>query len=108
MKPADLFALISALEMPERSLNFLWADYHNAIAGLPGFKKAVKQQYRRLALQYHPDKNNGCDKRMKEINAAVELLLQLKIEPPRLQPVRIIFQFGGRGFVASTATTASF
>lgn len=107
MKLTDLSTLISVLEMPGRSLNFLQADYHNAVAGLPGFKKDVKQQYRRLALQYHPDKNNGCDKRMKKINAAVDLLLQLRIESPRPQPVRIIFQFGSGGFTASTATSAT-
>lgn len=107
MKLTDLCTLISILEMPERYLSFLQADYHNAITGLPGFKKTVKQQYRRLALQYHPDKNNGNDRRMKEINAAVDLLLQLRIEPPRTQPVRIVFQFGGGGFGASTATSAT-
>lgn len=107
MKPADLFTLIAILEMPQSCLKFLQADYHNAVAGLPGFKKAVKQQYRRLALQYHPDKNNGNDKKMKEINAAVDVLLQLRIERPQPQPVRIIFQFGGGGFATQNGTTTT-
>ncbi len=107
MKRTDLFALISILEMPEHCLSFLQVDYHNAVAGLPEFKKTVKQQYRRLALQYHPDKNNGCDKRMKEINATVDFLLQLKIEPPRPQPVRIVFQFGGGISTHGATSTAT-
>lgn len=110
MKLTDLFAIVKFLEMPEGCLRFLQVDYPNAIAGLPGFKKSVKRQYRRLALQYHPDKNNGCDKRMKEINAVVDLLLQLRIEPPRPQPIRIVFQSSGGGGTSatSTSTTVSF
>ena len=37
-------------------------------------KDEIKQAYRRLAHQYHPDKNGGDDKKFKEINEAYSVL----------------------------------
>lgn len=34
----------------------------------------VKKAYKRLALQYHPDKNNGDDSKFKQINEAYQIL----------------------------------
>lgn len=34
----------------------------------------IKKQYRKLSLQYHPDRNNGNDEKFKEINEAFETL----------------------------------
>ena len=34
----------------------------------------IKKQYRKLSLQYHPDKNNGDDSKFKEINEAYQTL----------------------------------
>lgn len=34
----------------------------------------IKKQYRKLSLQYHPDKNGGDDRKFKEINEAFEIL----------------------------------
>lgn len=106
MKLTDLFTLITILEMPESSLHFLKVDYQTAVSGLPEFKAIVKKQRRLLAIQYHPDKEHGSNERMKEINAAVDLLLMLRIERPRPQPRVIVFRYSG-SFVNTTSTTST-
>lgn len=101
----DLIALITVLEMPKSCLDFLALDYQAAVSGLQGFKAAVKKQRRLLAIQYHPDKEDGNDKRMKEINAAVDLLLKLAIERPQPQSRTIIVQvFGFHSYSGGTST----
>ena len=37
-------------------------------------EKEIKKQYRRLALIYHPDKNNGDDSNFKKISYAYDIL----------------------------------
>jgi len=37
-------------------------------------KEEIKRAYRRLAHQYHPDKNGGDDKKFKEVNEAYQVL----------------------------------
>lgn len=50
-------------------------DYYE-ILGIPktAAEKEIKRAYRRLAHQYHPDKNGGDDKKFKEINEAYQVL----------------------------------
>ncbi len=109
-KQIDIFALIKLLEIPTSKIDFLKTlfnkgTYQGAVYGLQELKKSAKKQRRILSKKYHPDLASGNAELMKEINAAVDILLQLKIEPPRPQPMVIVFQFGG-GF-ATTATAAT-
>lgn len=50
-------------------------DYYE-ILGIPknAPKEEIKQAYRRLAHQYHPDKKGGDEKKFKEINEAYQVL----------------------------------
>ena len=50
-------------------------DYYE-ILGIPktATEEEIKRAYRRLAHQYHPDKNGGDDKKFKEINGAYQIL----------------------------------
>ena len=50
-------------------------DYYE-ILGVPKnvADEEVKKAYRKLAHQYHPDKNKGDDKKFKEINEAYQIL----------------------------------
>ena len=50
-------------------------DYYE-ILGVPkgASEDEIKRAYRKLAHQYHPDKNNGSEKKFKEINEAYQVL----------------------------------
>jgi len=50
-------------------------DYYE-ILGIPktATENEIKRAYRKLAHQYHPDKNGGDDKKFKEINEAYQVL----------------------------------
>ncbi len=50
-------------------------DYYE-ILGVPksASEDEIKRAYRKLAHQYHPDKNGGDDKKFKEINEAYQIL----------------------------------
>ncbi len=50
-------------------------DYYE-ILGVPktATEDEIKRAYRKLAHQYHPDKNGGDDKKFKEINGAYQIL----------------------------------
>lgn len=50
-------------------------DYYN-ILGVPrtASQDDIKKAYRRLAHQYHPDKNKGDDAKFKEVNEAYQVL----------------------------------
>lgn len=56
----------------------IWAkDYHKVLGVRKGAsKKEIKEAYRRLALQFHPDRNKdaGAEARFKIINEAYAIL----------------------------------
>lgn len=50
-------------------------DYYSILGVSRGAsKEEIKRAYRRLAHQYHPDKNGGDDKKFKEVNEAYQVL----------------------------------
>lgn len=50
-------------------------DYYNILGvKFKATKEEIRTAFKRLALQYHPDKNNGQDLKFKEINEAYQIL----------------------------------
>lgn len=72
-------------------------DYYD-ILGVPkdASQEDIKRAYHILASQYHPDKNNGNEKRFKEINEAYRILslassrakYDKEYVPPKSEPVK--------------------
>ena len=71
-------------------------DYYE-ILGIPktATEDEIKRAYRKLAHQYHPDKNGGDDKKCKEINEAYQILGS---KEKREQYDRFGQTFDGQGF----------
>ena len=66
-------------------------SFDEATTRLDALKKAVRKEYRRRAKELHPDAN-GSHEKMVELNAAIQLIGMMHVEPPRPQPTIIIFQ----------------
>jgi curved DNA-binding protein CbpA len=53
-------------------------DYYEVLGISPDAKEEdIKRTYRKLAMQYHPDRNMGnpqCEERLKELNEAYQVL----------------------------------
>lgn len=73
-------------------------DYYE-ILGVPknASDDEIKRAYRKLAHQYHPDKNKGDDKKFKEINEAYQVLGN---QEKREQYDRFGRTFDGQGFTS--------
>ena len=70
-------------------------DYYE-ILGVPktATEDEIKRAYRKLAHQYHPDKNGGDDKKFKEINGAYQVLGK-KEKKEQYDRFGTSFDFGG-------------
>ena len=54
---------------------YIMNDYYKILnISTNASESEIKKQYRKMSLQYHPDKNNGDDEKFKEINEAFEIL----------------------------------
>ena len=48
---------------------YIMNDYYKILnISTNASESEIKKQYRKMSLQYHPDKNNGDDEKFKEIN----------------------------------------
>ena len=92
-------------------------DYYKILGvGKNASDEEIKKAYRKLARQYHPDRNQGdkqAEERFKEISQAHDVLSdpeKRKAVRPRLGPVRRLHEHGRRlrrGRVASAAASAT-
>ncbi len=71
-------------------------DYYE-ILGVPknANNDEIKRAYRKLAHQYHPDKNKGDDKKFKEINEAYQVLISKEKRAQYDRPASGWDGFGG-------------
>lgn len=75
--------LLETAELPVTHLELHDLDYDDAIMRLKEFRSVAERQRRLLALKYHPDKADGNVERMARVNAAIDRLLDLRINPPQ-------------------------
>lgn len=85
-----------------------------AQAKLVELKTEAKKSYKKLAFQYHPDRNNGAEDRMKKLNEDYDFVEKLNINPPPPPPpmfyprVTIVMGGWGGGTVTNTSTYTSY
>jgi len=78
------------------------SNYNAACEALAHIKIETRLQRRKLAKKYHPDKGGDINK-MKRINSLCDLVMKLKIQPPRPMYYRVVF--GGWGSGTTTTST---
>lgn len=78
-------------------------SFGEATARLDALKKSIRKEYRRRAKELHPDAN-GSHEKMVELNAAVQLIDMMHVEPPRPQPMIMVFQQTYSPMSASSTT----
>ncbi|NJP06999.1 MAG: J domain-containing protein [Chloroflexaceae bacterium] len=83
-----------------------WKDYYAQLAIHPDAdEQTIKQAYRKLVRQYHPDvapDNRGMFKRFQSINEAYQVLS----DPRRRQQYDVLWRHYQRVSAASTTTSA--
>lgn len=76
---------------------------------LENIVKKAKAEYKRLALQHHPDKNGGDDTKMKELNDVWTFLQQAGImEKPKSQPMAFYQGYSNSSTTTTTTSDSSF
>ena len=86
-------------------------DYYDVLGVERGAdEKAIKRAYKKLAMQYHPDRTKGDkakEEKFKEIQEAYEILGDKEKRAAYVQYGHAAFDQGGMGAVASVADSAA-
>jgi len=104
--------ILTTLELPMDSCKLMSARSPEEAKGiLIEFKALVKKQHRILVKKYHPDLPVNGDKeeeKIKQINAMIDVVNNLKIHrvPPKPQRVTVRF-YRSTGFASSGSSTSS-
>lgn len=103
-----LFVALDILELSQKETSFLLEqprNYKDLTEGLDRFKNLVKKQRKKLARKYHPDMPKGNEEKMKQINDAVDFIMNLKAI--RRQPAPVHFSFSATMDMSTTNTTVT-
>ncbi len=81
-------------------------NFSEATSRLDELKKSIRKEYRRRAKELHPDAN-GSHEKMVELNTAIQLIDMMHVEPPRPQPMVIVFRqtYSPFGYSNSNSST---
>lgn len=121
MDQVTLFRALGALGVHPQDLeNLRRIPYQHAVEGLKKIQEGVKPQYKKLALELHPDRTGGDESKAKlfsEITMANKWLQDLQMAPPpppqpRMYVVQRMVHYPGAhpfgGSVTSTTTSATY
>ena len=79
---------------------------------LDSLKDRARTTYKKMAFECHPDRNQGDDTKIKELNSLYDLVKNAKYQPPppMLPMIRVVMHPGagwGWGGTTNTSTTTS-
>lgn len=82
------------------------ANFEQAKAGVEELKRTAERNYKAQALDAHPDRG-GDEEQMKELNAAMDLVAKVDVEPPRPRPTYTVIHVQFSSSYGGGTTTSS-
>jgi len=103
----ELPAIFSTLELSP-AITTLPPDFNplDTVKHLAALMDTAKANYRRLSMEYHPDRGGDIEA-MKRLNEAYEQVQKLRIAPRQMPVVSIVIDASGMSVHTATSTATS-